>query len=199
MNIPTREECYRIIQRMDMMEHIVAHSLLVCRVALLLTDRLQDRDIPLNRELIRAGALLHDITKTRSIQTGEMHTETGAEMLIEEGYPEVADLVRQHVRLDVDSDTGPPTEAEVVNYADKRVLHDQVARMSDRLGYIMERYGTTPEYRARIRKTWRRAEKLEEKIFRYLDIVPAQISELIPSDQSDGEFADFQELIGSKA
>ncbi len=199
MNIPTREECYRLIQRMDMMAHIVAHSLLVCRVALLLTDRLQDRDIPLNRELIRAGALLHDITKTRSIQTGEMHTKTGAEMLIEEGYPEVADLVRQHVRLDVDSDTGPPTEAEVVNYADKRVLHDQVARMSDRLGYIMERYGTTPEYRARIRKTWRRAEKLEEKIFRYLDIVPAQISELIPSDQSDGEFADFQELIGSKA
>ena len=199
MNIPTTEECYRLIQRMNMMEHIVAHSLLVCRVALLLTDRLQDRGIPLNRKLIRAGALLHDITKTRSIQTGEMHTETGAEVLIEEGYPEVADLVRQHVRLDVDSDTGPPTEAEVVNYADKRVLHDRVARMSDRLGYIMERYGTTPEYRARIRKTWRRAEKLEEKIFRYLDIGPAQISELIPSDPSDGEFAEFQDLIGSKA
>ena len=198
MNIPSRKECYRLIQDMDMMAHIVAHSLLVCRVALLLTDRLQAHDIPLNRELIRAGALLHDITKTRSIRTGEMHTETGAEVLIEAGYPEVADLVRQHVRLDVNTDQGPPTEAEVVNYADKRVLHDRVALMADRLGYIMERYGTTPEYRARIRETWKRAEELEEKIFRHLDISPAQVSDLIPFEQSNGELADFQELIRLK-
>lgn len=197
MNIPSRKECYRLIQEMGMMAHIVAHSLLVCRVALLLTDRLQAHDIPLNRDLIRAGALLHDITKTRSIKTGEMHTETGAEVLIQEGYPEVAELVRQHVRLDVNTDQGPPTEAEVVNYSDKRVLHDRVALMADRLGYIMERYGTTPEYRARIRETWKRAEELEVKIFRHLDIAPAQISELIPFEQSNGELADFQELIRS--
>ncbi len=175
-----------------MMGHIVAHSLLVCRVALLLTDRLHAHDISLNRDLIRAGALLHDITKTRSIKTGEMHTDTGAEVLIREGYPEVADLVRQHVRLDVNTDQGPPTEAEVVNYADKRVLHDRVALMADRLGYIMERYGATPEYRARIRETWKQAEKLEKKIFIHLDISPAQVAELIPYAQSNGELSDFQ-------
>ncbi len=181
-----------------MMEHIVAHSLLVCRVALLLTDRLHAHDIPLNRDLIRAGALLHDITKTRSIKTGEMHTETGAEVLIREGYPEVADLVRQHVRLDVSTENGTPTEAEVVNYADKRVLHDQVALMTDRLGYILERYGATSEYRARIQETWKRAEELEEKIFRYLDISPDQVAELIPLEQARGELADFQKWMRPK-
>jgi len=82
MNIPSRKECYRLIQEMEMMAHIVAHSLLVCRVALLLTDRLHAHDISLNRDLIRAGALLHDITKTRSIKTGEMHTDTDRKSVV---------------------------------------------------------------------------------------------------------------------
>lgn len=178
-----------------MMEHIVAHSLLVCRVALLLTDRLRDRKIHLNRDLVRAGALLHDITKTRSIETGEMHTETGAEVMIEEGYPEVSELVRQHVRLDVNTVEGSPTEAEIVNYADKRVLHDQVADMAKRLGYILERYGTTPEYRERILETWKRSEDLEEKIFRSLDLSPDQVSELIPAAKIALDLAEYRNSI----
>ena len=75
INIPSEEACLRIISDMGMLENIVAHSLQVCRVSLFLTDRL---GLPeLNRELIRAAALLHDITKTRSFSTQEDHAETG--------------------------------------------------------------------------------------------------------------------------
>ncbi len=62
---------------MEMMSHIKAHSLRVCQVAELLTDHLTASNmnvyIRLCRDLVSAGALLHDITKTRSFETGENH------------------------------------------------------------------------------------------------------------------------------
>jgi uncharacterized protein len=68
IRIPSDQECRQLMMEMGMMEHIAAHSRQVCRVALLLTDGLGRPDP--ERELIRAAALLHDITKTRSFQTG---------------------------------------------------------------------------------------------------------------------------------
>ena len=66
MKIPTKDQCYRMISDMGMMDHIVIHSLQVCRVATFLTRHLITEHYQLNFELIQAAALLHDITKTRS-------------------------------------------------------------------------------------------------------------------------------------
>ncbi len=180
MQIPTRKECYRLIHEMEMRDNIIAHSLQVCRVALFLTDQLLVRDIILERELIRAAALLHDITKTRSLSTREVHSDTGAELLTERGYPEVADIVRQHVRLDRYPPAASLTEAEIVNYADKRVLHDCIAPLDDRIGYILERYGSSREIRDRIRETWNATIELEQKIFACLTFSPDDLPDLLP-------------------
>ena len=49
----------------------------------------------------------------------------GPAILEELGYPHVAQVVREHVHLDgTIMDPRPLREAEVVNYADKRVLHE---------------------------------------------------------------------------
>src|SRR4030042_7038653 len=142
INIPSKEHCRRIISDLGMLENIVAHCRQVCRVSLLLTDHL---GLPgLNRELIRAAALLHDITKTRSFQTLEDHAETGARLLSEIGYPEVGRIVGQHVRLESYFASAVPSEAEVVNYADKRVLHDRIVSLSERMGYILAKNGRAP-------------------------------------------------------
>ena len=58
---------------MEMLDHIVVHSMQVCRAATLLTEKLIDQGIDLNFDLIQAAGLLHDITKTRSFQTKENH------------------------------------------------------------------------------------------------------------------------------
>ena len=108
IQIPTESECRRLIAGMGMLENIVAHSRQVCRVSLLIVDHLQPDG--LNRELILAAALLHDITKTRSFQTLEDHAETGAQLLAEIGYPEVGRIVGQHVRLDRYFASKSPTE-----------------------------------------------------------------------------------------
>jgi len=86
MLIPTRQECYHIMYDMKMMDHIVLHSLQVCRVAMFLADSLE---ADLNMDLVQSAALLHDITKTRSIKTHEDHAQTGKQLVIRLGYTEV--------------------------------------------------------------------------------------------------------------
>jgi len=185
IDIPSEEACRRIISDMGMLDNIVAHCKQVCRVSLFLTDHLGISG--LNRELILAAALLHDITKTRSLHTSENHAETGAQLLKDLGYPEVADIIGQHVRLnhyDFVSDT--PTDAQIVNYSDKRVLHDKIVPLNDRMGYILEKYGNTQERKQLIRILWEKTQQLEDRLFTGLPFSPDDIIKLLSCEEESG-------------
>jgi uncharacterized protein len=191
MQIPTTEQCYQLMCEMKMLDHIVEHSMQVCRVATFLAHQLNiESGIHLEHDLIKAAALLHDITKTRSIDTGEDHSLTGSEFLTERGYPEVAHLVRQHVRLDRYSDS-IASDAEVVNYADKRVLHDRIVSLNKRFKYIVERYGQEPQIRQHIKWRWEKARNMEGVIFKHLPFSPEDIKNSL-TNQGDHSINFFE-------
>ena len=179
MRLPSVPDCENLMAEMQMLGHIVDHSRQVCRVAVLLVERLADGGLVLNRDLVRAAALLHDITKTRSFVTHENHAATGAELLKRRGFPEVATIVRQHVTLDAYPESAPPVEADIVNYADKRVLHDRIVTLDERMEYILNRYGRLPEDRVRIRRLWYRSVRLEGRIFARLAFTPEMVGPLL--------------------
>jgi len=191
MRIPTRQECYHIMYSMKMMDHIVAHSLQVCRIAMFLADSFE---ADLNPDLVEAAALLHDITKTRSIETHENHAQTGKQLLISLNYPEVGSIVGQHVLLDKYFSSDNPTEADVVNYADKRVIHDKVATLTQRMSYIMERYGIEPKRRVYIQMLWEKTEDLEEHLFRFCSFSPTDMEDLLGPDNCSSEFSDYSRI-----
>ena len=194
MKIPNKDQCYQMICKMKMMDHIVVHSLQVCRVATFLTEYLNEQDSRLNFDLIRSAALLHDITKTRSFQTREDHALTGGEYLSDRGYPEIGDLICQHVKLDKYSVAGPISEAEVLNYADKRVLHDEIVALDRRLDYILERYAETPAHRARINLLWQKTREMESKLFKDLTFSPDDLTRLIPHNGYIADLQKYQKL-----
>ncbi|QTA92309.1 HD domain-containing protein [Desulfonema magnum] len=194
MRIPSKKQCYELIHEMEMMEHIVAHSIQVWRVASFLTDHITKHEVYLNPELIQASALLHDITKTRSFKTGENHALTGKELLTGMGYPEVGDIIGQHVVLDAYFESETPTEAEIVNYADKRVLHDKVALLEERMNYILEKYGNKPELRERIRWLGKKTKQQEDRIFSYMPFSPGELGTVIPEDCAD-EISAYHEAL----
>ncbi len=158
-----------------MLDHIIRHSKQVCQVALCLVDQLQSAQIELNRDLVLAAALLHDITKTRSFETGENHAKSGAEMIAAMGYPEVGEIIGQHVHLIRFDPATRPNEAEVVNYADKRVLHENVVSLEKRMAYILERYGVSPDHHSRIQQLWDETLQIEAKLFDQLPIRSDQL------------------------
>jgi putative nucleotidyltransferase with HDIG domain len=175
--IPSDAQCMEMMAETGTLENMVAHSLQVQRVSLFIADHLETRN--LNRKLLSAGALLHDITKTRSLVTKEDHARTGEALLAEKGYPEVGRIVGQHVFLDSYLFGRAPTEAEVVNYADKRVLHDSIATLTERMEYIVERYGASPERRDLIKLLWDRSLELELRLFKLLSFAPEDLARLM--------------------
>ncbi len=130
----------------------------------------------LDLHLLEAGALLHDIAKTATLDNGGEHARLGAEWLIDLGYPAVAEIVREHVWLSRDpAEPWPLREVEIVNYADKRVLHNLVVTLNQRFVDLRSRYGRTPEIRQRITSNEKRSIILENKIFAGLNILPDDI------------------------
>lgn len=175
MNLPSDKECFSIIREMEMMDHIIDHSVMVSNVAVCLGGHLKKSSPGLNIDLVRTAALLHDITKTRSFETGEVHSETGGGLMAGLGYPEIGDIIRQHVTLDVRRDSGPVSETEIVNYADKRVLHDRVVSLDQRLAYIRVKYGADPKFTQGIDQMWENTRALEVKIFSQLCFAPEEL------------------------
>ncbi|MDD2605717.1 MAG: HD domain-containing protein [Desulfobacteraceae bacterium] len=176
---PTIDQCRRLMAAMEMPAHIVAHSTQVSRVALWLCDGINRVTPCLDRDLVRAAGLLHDITKARSLVTGENHAASGEIYLARQGFGRVGRVVAQHVKLDLFDAAGPATEAEIVNYADKRVRHDRIVSLDLRMAYILERYGADdPTRQQRIRGLWEEARRLEAKLFRRLDRGPEAVEEL---------------------
>ena len=160
--VPDRRTCLEIIAASDMMPHIRQHSLAVCRVAVTLARCLNEHEGHYDIAEIEAAALLHDITKTRSLSTGENHSLSGAATVAAWGYHGVADIIRQHVTPD--SRGGSISAAEIVSYADKRVLHDRVVPLHERFAYLKTRYGKSPDDMRRIDAARERTEMIEQRI-----------------------------------
>ncbi len=152
-----------------MLPNIIAHSKQVMNVALKIIDNLAE-GCKIHRALVIAGALLHDITKTRSLETGERHDSTGAELLRTLGLPSVAYIVEQHVFFTDFNADGPLEEREIVYYADKCVMHDEIVSIHTRVDDLIARYGTTEERREMIQKNKALIMAIEAKINRHLRI-----------------------------
>ena len=166
--IPSRTECEELMARYVMLPNIVEHSFQVMNVALAITDNLAD-GVSINRDAVIAGALLHDITKTRSLQTKEKHAASGGTLLRELGFPLIAEIVEQHVVLDPNP-AGPISEKEIIYYADKRVMHDKIVTLEERVQDLLIRYGKTEEIRNLILKNLQQVIPVERKLNSFMKI-----------------------------
>ena len=174
--LPTYSDCLALIAAHGMLPNIREHSFRVMQVADRLGRALAAAGFALHLPLISTGALLHDIGKTACLGTANNHAHLGADILTSLGYLELARVVREHVRLeDGVDDPRPLREAEVVNYADKRVLHTRVVTLAERFTDLKERYGRTPSALVRIAAMEVKSRALEEKLFAPLRLSPLDL------------------------
>ena len=167
--IPSQEECDELMAKYCMLPNIIAHSRQVMRVSLAIIDNLKN-GVSINRNLVIAAALLHDITKTRALETKEPHDQSGGELLRELGFIRIGDIVKQHVILLDFNPQEKLDEREVINYADKRVMHDKIVSISERVEDIINRYGTNEERIKLIRQNESNACAIEKKIARSMTV-----------------------------
>jgi uncharacterized protein len=176
--IPDREECSRLMERYGMLDNIVAHSLEVSKVALFLSEELNRKGQRIDVRLVEAAALLHDIAKTVCLRTKEDHTHAGYCLLKEIGYDRIGEIVAQHVWLQKEGNPDSVSEEEVVNYADKRVRHDQIVSLDERFVDLRKRYGKDSKSIAYLERMEKASLVVEQKIFLILKIDPADLQHL---------------------
>ena len=183
MRIPSLAQSLQLMDQYHMLVNIRHHSLVVARLA----DRIHaglcataPNHRQCDRNLVIAGALLHDIAKTPCLRNNCDHAKVGADICRQEGFPEIAAIVEEHVILGQHEpqryQNGMFNAREIVHYADKRVRHHLVVDLDQRLQYILEHYGrgnTTRE--TLIRKNFDRCFTLERYLFQWLPFAPGDL------------------------
>ena len=145
-------------------EKLRAHCRAVADLADELCAALRNKGVLLDAEAVHAAALLHDLARSE-----KGHAAVGALWLRELGYPEIADIVRQHH----DPDGTDVNEAAVVFLADKAVRGNTRVPIGERFAASGEKC-TTPEARAAHARRYVAAKTIQDKINRLCE------EELIP-------------------
>ena len=174
--IPKPEECFLLLKKFEVPEHVIEHSRRVHEVALYLCQMLKRSGEQLDQAQVEAGSLLHDIAKVRTLGSGDNHSQAGARLLLKLGFPEVAEIVRQHVVLDAGTDPKRITEAEVVHYADKRVRHTAVVSLGERFQDLKTRYGKSPGAQAWLEDLEQQGRLLEQRLFQKIPPLPEDLT-----------------------
>ncbi|MEK7544728.1 MAG: HD domain-containing protein [Patescibacteria group bacterium] len=162
MNIREIQALYKKYQTP---EHVQRHMEVVAKVAVSYAKKIQKNGKKINIQFIRQAALLHDFLKMlvfketqksdpaiwKSLRKKYPNThdsEVAAIILEKKGEKKLAEIVRKQQFEALISKENPlkTLEEKVVYYADKRVAHDQIVTLAERLKEGEKRYGTkTPK------------------------------------------------------
>jgi putative nucleotidyltransferase with HDIG domain len=137
INIPNKQQCLDILAKNKTPPNVVSHCKSVCEIAEGIADKLIIKGKVINKKLVIAAALLHDIERDK-----KNHVDVGADLVKSMGFPEVAEVMRKHSLKDIEYEKNQPSsyEEKIVFYADKRVMNDKIVSLRKRFADLKERY-----------------------------------------------------------
>jgi len=154
--VPSEEACYGIIKSANTPVKVIHHCEQVAQLSCVIGRYLIRSGCPMNLDLIKTAALLHDVAK------GEPHHALVAASMLT-GYPEVAKIVAEHMDICLNADQ-PVTEKEIVYLADKLILEDQIISLQARFSGLLEQHKNQPEVLKKINQRLRNAERIQTSI-----------------------------------
>ena len=130
--LPSREQAIELLRKNNCPPKIIRHCEAVATLALEIAGKLEEKGMKVDLKLVEAGALLHDIGRTKSHAVD--HGVVGAKIAESEGLPEeVIRIIKRHVgggitaqeaeRFGWPKDVYEPVtlEEKIVSYADKLI------------------------------------------------------------------------------
>lgn len=137
---PDEEQCWRILDRYGTPAHIIKHCMAVTDTALLIAEELNKTDMILSIPLLRASGMLHDVLRVKP-----KHAHLGAELMLAYGYPEVADIIHDHMDYQQPLPLYDIAEKDIICLADKFCQEDRLVTLEQRLMPVLMRYKNDPE------------------------------------------------------
>ncbi len=153
--IPSREECMEILKKSKTPSNVIQHCKTVCRVAEEIADNLIEKGVKVDKKLVIAAALLHDVVREK-----KDHVLEGAKLIRQMGYLEVAQVMSKHSLYKIEEPLQQPHtyEEKIVFYADKRATGSKIVSLEERFRDLKVRYN------ADFTKEHGFAKKIEEEL-----------------------------------
>jgi len=211
-DLPTDDECFAILKRFAVPPHIIDHSVAVASVGVFLAGRMNSGGICVDSELVRKAGLLHDMLRvcdcptldTRRSDRGitrrerllwkqlrakysSIGHEEAAYELLKDKYPALALVVKRHRYAALLDETDRPRswEEKLLYYADKRVMHDRIVPLGQRLqeGHRRNRHmhRSQTDGESLTNKVDPLIFDLEREIFEKIDLEPLEVTEELVS------------------
>ncbi len=152
-----REEIRYLWNKYRTPDPVAAHMEAVEKYLKEILMKIDPAGLTYNHTQLERAALLHDLKRTE-----KKHVEAGALALVKEGYPEVADLVRQHHDGSIPV-RQPLTAGDLLFYADKRVRGTEPVSLQERFETSIVKC-KSDEARAQHRMQRERAGRIEERL-----------------------------------
>jgi len=169
--LPTPEEALALLKEAGCSPDVIAHSLTVTKIALRLARKLKSRGFNIDLGLVEAGALLHDLgrSKTHDVRHGYL----GGEIARSIGLPKpLINIIERHVGGGITAEeaeklgmpkrdfTPKSLEEKIVTYADKLVARDKSVNFEATLKEFSGKLGPNHPALKRLKKL--RREMLEK-------------------------------------
>ena len=166
---PSLAQCLAWLDEWEVPDNVRAHSAVVARSAYVLAVMMRNRGVPVDPVLTHRGGLLHDIDKIATLKMNGAHGRMGAEFLDAQGYPRLAEILREHImtrvmRLEA-KDWG--WEVRLVFFCDKLVEGNGLVTFDQRLDALKIRY---PYYVEKMERAESSIWDLSDEICEILDI-----------------------------
>ena len=171
--IPSKTDTIDILNKLGLPRHIINHVMAVSRKAIKIATEIQT--IPVDLKIVRIGALLHDIGRTKS--HGFDHASVGGDIIRELGWSEkLARIAETHILGGITQDEAqsiglpekdymPKTiEEKIVCLSDKYHIGAKKVTIEHRFRNWINRFGNTEL----LQKSKRRVEDLELDIYKLM-------------------------------
>ncbi|MHC4325848.1 MAG: HD domain-containing protein [Planctomycetota bacterium] len=207
-SLPTRKECLALLAEYHVPPHIVNHSKTVAKLAVFLAQRLNENGAAVEIPLLEAACLLHDLLRVNDFKESDFDRfertlpepdkpkwqhlrakyktcshENAACDILREQYPALALTIKRHRYMALlDEKDRPDTwEEKLLYYADKRVMHEEIVPLEERLAEGHKRnvflHGSAAQSKIHTTKVDPLIYEMEKEIFEKIALNPPEVTE----------------------
>ncbi len=136
--VPSKEECLDILNKNKTPSNVIEHCKTVCKFAEDIAEKLIKKGVKVNKKLVVAAALLHDIERDK-----DNHVTVGEKLLKSMGLSEVSEVTKKHSLYNIEKENIHPKtiEEKIVFYADKRIKGHKIVSLEERFDAIKKKHG----------------------------------------------------------
>lgn len=155
-DLPDQNEILALLEMAGTPPEVIAHQEKVAQVALRLADTLAKSKVEIDRPLLKRACLLHDVLRHRP-----SHDAEGAVFLHEQGFPRLADLVKDHMEI---GEGNGLDERALLYLSDKMISGTRIVDIEGRMKEKLRTYGSLDDARNNITRRMGKALKIQGRI-----------------------------------